>query len=99
MGRIGTFFTGMIAGFFIFFVANHYHIVRGDTGVYVVPKVNQNLQDIYVDVRSFSLNDWQEHRMLAASILRSDRKELLDESTLSGFRQSVISLLSQWTGE
>jgi len=99
MGRIGTFFAGMITGFAFFFVANHYHIVRGDTGVFVVPKLNNNLQDIYVDIRQFSLSDWNEHRMLAASILKSDQKELLDGSTLTGFRKSVITFLNEWAGD
>jgi hypothetical protein len=99
MGRLGTFFFGMIAGLTIFYVANYYHIVRSSSGVFVIPKINQNLSDTYVDTRNFDLSDWQQHRMLAASILRSERKELLDDSTLSGFRTSVTSLLSQWMGD
>jgi hypothetical protein len=99
MGRIGTYFAGIITGFAVCFVANHYHVVRADSGVFVVPKLNQNLDDIYVDIRGFGLSDWQEHRMLAASLLQSDRQELLDGTALTGFRKSIVSLVNQWTGE
>ena len=99
MGRVGTFVSGMITGAALLFVANHYHIVRAKDGVFVVPKVNQGLQDTFVDVRDFSLSDWQEHRMLAASILRSDRKEILEDSTLTGFRSTVSSLMNGLFGE
>ncbi|MGV3485731.1 MAG: hypothetical protein ACO1RT_15040 [Planctomycetaceae bacterium] len=93
MGRIGSFFSGMVAGMVLFFVLNHYHLVRSDDGLFVVPKLSQNLQDSYVDIRNFGLRDWQEHRLLAASILRSGRHELLEDSSLTGFRKTVVTLM------
>ena len=95
MGRISTFISGMIAGAVLLFVANHYHLVRGNDGVFVVPKLSQNLQDTYVDIREFGLRDWQQHRMLAASLLRSNHKEVLEDSTLSGVRKTAVSLMNE----
>ncbi len=74
MGRVGSFFFGMIVGATVLGVAMHYHIVRGKDGIFVVPKVHNNLTDIYVDTRQFTLSDWQQHRMLAVSILRRSRR-------------------------
>lgn len=99
MGRIGTFITGMIAGAMLFFVANHYHIVRSSDGFFAVPKVSQNLQDVYVDIREFKLSDWQEHRLLAASLLQNDRQDLLQDASLTGFRKTVVTLMNDFLGE
>jgi len=99
MGRIGTFLSGMIAGAVLLFLANHYHLVRGNEGVFVVPKVSQNLKDTYVDIRKFGLSDWQEHRMLAASLLRSDHKAVLEDTSLSGVRKAAVSLMTELLGE
>jgi len=99
MGRVSSFISGMVAGFVLFFLLNHYHVVRSNDGLFVVPKLSQNLQDSYVDIREFGLGDWQEHRLLAASILRSDRHELLEESSLTGFRKTVVTLMDGLLGE
>lgn len=96
MGRVGTFISGMIAGATLFFFANHYHIVRSKDGIFAVPKISQNLQDTYVDIREFQLSDWQEHPMLAASLLRSDKKELLQDSSLTGFRKTVATFMNDF---
>ncbi len=99
MGRVGTFVSGMITGAILLYVANHYHIVRSDKGLFAIPKLNQTLKDTYVDVRDFSLRDWQAHPMLAASILGSEHKEILEDTSLSGFRNKVGSMVSEFLGE
>ncbi len=96
MGRVGSFFFGMIVGATALGVAMHYHIVRGKDGIFVVPKVHNNLSDIYVDTREFTLADWQQHRMLAVSILRADRGDLLPDASLDNFRSGVQEFISGW---
>ena len=49
------FLMGMVCGATLLFVAMHYHVVRGKDGVVLVPKISNNLSDIYVDVREFDL--------------------------------------------
>ncbi len=79
----------MICGGGLLFGSMHYHLVRGKEGVSLVPKISNNLSDIYVDVREFGLSDWQDHKPLAAAILQSNQSHLLEDSSLHSFRESV----------
>ncbi|MEM6363687.1 MAG: hypothetical protein AAF539_11340 [Planctomycetota bacterium] len=90
---MGRFFFGMITGATLLYVAMHYHLVRGDEGVYLVPKISNNLSDVYVDIRDFGLSDWQDNKPLAAALMKSDRAELLSDSTLGGFRDNIHDLV------
>ena len=90
---MSRFLFGMVAGALLLFLAMHYHVVRGKEGVYVVPKISNNLSDIYVDTREFRLSDWKEHKPLAAAIMRSEHSDLLDDASLNTFRDSVGALV------
>lgn len=96
MGRLGNFAAGMVVGATLLGVVMHYHIVHGKQGVFVVPKVHNNLSDIYVDTRSFTLEDWQQHRMLAVSIMRADRGDVFQDASLDAFRSSVQEYVRGW---
>jgi hypothetical protein len=99
MGRFGSFVTGVIVGASSLAVATHYHVVRGKEGVFVVRKVQNNLSDIYVDTREFKPADWMEHRMLALAIMQADRGELLQDTSLDGFRSNLKDFVSGWLGD
>ena len=47
------FIAGMICGAALLYVAMHYHVVRGNEGVFLVPKISNNLSEVYVDIREF----------------------------------------------
>lgn len=96
MGRVGSFVTGVIVGASSLAVATHYHIVRGNDGVFVVRKVQNNLSDIYVDTREFTPADWVEHRMLALAIMQADRGDMLKDSSLDNFRTNLKNFVSGW---
>jgi len=96
MGRLGSFVTGVIVGASSLAVATHYHVVRGKDGVFVVRKVQNNLSDIFVDTREFTPADWMEHRMLALAIMQADRGEMLQDSSLDGFRSNLREFVSGW---
>ena len=83
----------MVVGAALLWGAMHYHIVRADDGVYMVPKLSKNLAAPYVDIRQFTLNDWQQHRTLAAAIVQSNKSHLLADTSLSQFRASISSLV------
>ncbi len=83
------FLAGMVCGAALLFVAMHYHVVRGKNGTTLIPKISNNLLDVYVDVREFTLSDWQKHKPLAAAILQSEHADLLEDSSLNTFRESV----------
>jgi hypothetical protein len=87
------FVTGMICGGALLFGAMHYHFIRGNDGISLVPKISNNLSDIYVDIREFQLTDWQQHKPLAAAILDSNQAHLLEDSSLNSFRESMRGLV------
>jgi hypothetical protein len=83
----------MVCGAAMLFGAMHYHFVRGEDGVTLVPKISNNLSDVYVDIRDFKLTDWQQHKPLAAAILNSNQSHLLEDSSLNSFRESMRGLV------
>jgi hypothetical protein len=96
---MSRFIYGMITGAALLYVAMHFHVVRGKEGVFLVPKISNNLSDVYVDVRQFNLRDWEDHKPLAAAILKSNRPQLLDDASLGGFRATVSSLVDGLFGD
>ncbi len=90
---MSRFLFGMITGAALLYVAMHYHVVRGDEGVYLVAKISNNLTDVYVDTRGFSLSQWKEHKPLAAAIMQSSQTHLLEDSSLNSFRSSVSGMV------
>ena len=93
MGRFSSFIMGMIVGAVMLAGAMNYHFVRSEQGLLMVPKISKGLADPYVDIREFTLQDWQEHRALAAALIQSDKAELLADSSLSSFRSSMNGVL------
>lgn len=87
------FFFGMICGAALLFVAMHYHVVRGKKGVVLVPKISNNLSDLYVDIREFDLEQWKEHKPLAAAIMKSSQSHLLEDSAHQSFGNTVRELV------
>ena len=90
---MSRFIFGMITGATLLYVAMHYHVVNGKQGVFLVPKISNNLTDIYVDIREFGLDDWQDHKPLAAAIMKSDQSEILSDEALGGFRDNIHDLV------
>ena len=90
---MSRFLFGMVFGAALLFIAMHYHIVRSQDGVYAVPKISNNLSDVYVDTREYSLSDWNSHKPLAAAIMKSDQSHLLKDSSLTSFRDRVNGLV------
>lgn len=96
---MSRFFFGMILGATLMYGTIHYHLVRGDEGIFLVPKVTNQFGDIYVDIRGFTLEDWKQHKPLAAAIMKSNKSELLSDATLGNFRDSVHSIVDRLFSE
>ncbi len=93
---MSRFLFGVLTGVIMMYVASHYHVVRGADGFYLVPKLTNNLSDIYVDTREFSPDDWLDHQSVAAAIMQSNQTHLLGESTLNPLQESVQSIFSNF---
>ena len=87
------FFLGMLCGAGLLFTLMHFHVVRGKQGVTLVPKISNNLTDVYCDIREYTLDDWKEHKPLAAAIVRSNQSELIEDSAHSAFADSMRGLV------
>lgn len=87
------FLAGMFFGAGLLFVAMHFHVVRGNEGVVLVPKISNTLSGTYADVRGYTLNDWKEHKPLAAAITQSNKSHLLQDSANRAFGDSMRGLV------
>lgn len=92
---MSRFFFGVILGAVLMYGAMHYHVVRGDEGFFLVPKISNNLSHVYVDIREFTLQDWRSHKPLAAAIMQSEKAHLIGDSSMDQFRRSVGNLVDQ----
>ena len=93
---MSRFLFGVVTGVILMYVALHYHVVRGNEGFYLVPKLTHNLKEIYVDTRDFNPDDWLEHQSGAAAILQSNQTHLLGESTMNPLQESVNGIFSNF---
>ena len=96
---MSRFFAGMVCGALLLFLVMHYHVVRGNNGVVLVPKISNNLSGIYTDIREFDLEDWKGHKSLAAAIMRSNQSALLEDSAHRNFGDSVRRVVDDLFGK
>ena len=93
MKKLPAFFFGMLVGSILMFVTLKYHIVRSQQGLHIVPKSAANLSLPYVDIREFSIQDWNEYRQLAADIAQSDEAHLLEATARSSLDNTIRDVL------
>ena len=91
---MSRFFFGMLTGAALLYVGMHFHFVRGDGGVFLVPKTKSSFSDVYVDIRDFRLEHWKAHRPLAEAIMASNQKHLAKETPPLAFRDTVEGVVS-----
>ncbi|MCD0460403.1 hypothetical protein [Roseiconus lacunae] len=96
---MSKFLAGMFCGALLLFVAMHYHVVHGNNGVVLVPKISNNLSNVYTDIRDFDLNDWRQHKSLAAAIMQSSQSQLLEDSAYRNFGQSMRQAVDHLFGD
>jgi hypothetical protein len=93
MGRLGSFITGAVVGGVAVFVGLKYHVVRASDGIHLVPKLQAQFDDAYVDIRQFSFEDWNKHRSLAVAMTQAEKGYLLQDAATDSLRRSVDSVL------
>ena len=98
MNRVSSFFAGILLGAVTMFVAMQFYIVRANDGFHLIPKLAAKLENPYVDIRKFTLNDWQNRQPLAVAIMKANRGNLMQDSALGGFKQAAQKTLDQLTG-
>ncbi len=98
MNRINSFLVGVLLGVAVTFGSLRYHFVRASDGFHFVPKLTSQFGDMYVDVRSFDLADWDKHRPLAVALVKADKGYLLKDAASESLRNSVDSALDALSG-
>jgi hypothetical protein len=93
MGRLSNFFLGMVVGGVVMFVSLKYHVLRTTSGYELVPKLTAGFSETYVDVRTFGVSDWANHKSLVAAIVRADKKQILQGSSAESLTEGVHEML------
>ena len=96
MNRIESFLLGLVLGVATLYGAMHYTVVRAKDGFHFVPKFTARLDNPYVDIRAFNLEQWKRRQLLALSILKAKKGYLLEDRRLAEFKLSTQQLLEQY---
>ena len=91
--RFSGFLMGLVLGGALVFVGLKYHVLMASDGLHMIPKMSAEFGESYVDIRQFTLDDWNEHRTLAAAIVRSGRGDLLGDSADQALRTTLDGAL------
>ena len=94
-----NFLLGLIVGSGLMFGALTYHLVRADDGFYLVRKLESGFGQSYVDIREFTVEDWMDHRSLAAAIIRDGKEPLMADTAEESFRTRVRDALRNVVGK
>jgi hypothetical protein len=93
MRRISTFLMGMATGAMLLHGVTMYHVVRAADGVHLIPKQPPRLAESYVDIRTFSMNDWADHAQLASAMVQAGQQQLLGDAAMGSVRDTVGAML------
>ncbi len=99
MSRFSSFFAGVVVGAAGLFLAMQFYIVRANDGVHFIPKLAAKLENPYIDIRKFTLTDWQDRQPLAVAIMKANQGNLMEDSGLSSFKQAAQKTLDQISGK
>jgi hypothetical protein len=98
MSRFSSFFLGVVVGAVGLFLTMQFYIVRAKDGFHLVPKLAAKLENPYVDIRNFSLADWQNRQPLAVAILKANHGNLMQDASLGNIKQAAQKTLDSITG-
>jgi hypothetical protein len=92
MRHLSSFLLGCVVGGILVTTALKSHVVRATSGWHVVPKVQAQFADTYVDIRTFGFEQWRAHPQLAVALGRAGKHELLGEAAEQSVRDSMDRL-------
>jgi hypothetical protein len=74
-----TFVMGIAVGAAGMYTSLTYHVVRASDGFHLVPKMQAQFAEAYVDVRNFDASDWNEHKSLAVALANANKGHLMGD--------------------
>lgn len=99
MKKFLHFTLGVLLGAATMFVALKFHVVRAEDGIHMVPKTLARLNSIYVDIREFSIEDWDNHRELALDLANSRKAYLLEDAAKNSLSNAVLDMFEGLDGD
>lgn len=78
MRRLMSFLTGVLTGGVLIYLAMNLHLIRARDGFHFIAKAHPQLGATYVDIRQFSVADWAQHPEVAAALVNSNRRDLME---------------------
>jgi len=98
MKKFMNFVFGVAVGAAVMFVALKFHVVRAEDGFHMVPKTLAKLNSIYVDIREFTIADWDGHRELALDLANSRKAYLLEDAAKNTLNNAVLDIFDGLDG-
>jgi hypothetical protein len=95
--RLTSFFAGVLTGGVLIYMAMHYHVIHANDGWHLVPKVDGQLTNTFVDIRDYKISDWAQHADIAAARVNANRRDLIDNAVNDTFNSGVDRLLNRET--
>jgi hypothetical protein len=93
-----TFLLGAAVGAGGMYLSRTYHVVRGNDGFHLVPKMTQDFSDPYVDVRNFDPRAWDDHRALAVALVKANKGHLITAGVGDNLRNAARGVLEMLEG-
>ncbi|MFK7734931.1 MAG: hypothetical protein AB8B50_02820 [Pirellulaceae bacterium] len=98
MNRITVFFLGVLVGVAGLYISENFYVVRSNETFHLVPKIASKLELPYRDIRSYTVEDWQQNPSLALAIVKANKQDLMAESGLSGMQGQLEGLMRSLSG-
>lgn len=90
MSRMMALMLGIVIGAVGVYTAFRYHIVQTDKRWLLVVKLETSLNDAYVDVRDWSLEDWSRHPALANAMIKSGHEDVVKQAAAKRLIDRVL---------
>ena len=69
-----------------------------DDGFHFIPKSTARLNEPYVDIRHFTIADWEKHQSLAMALVQAQKGHVMQGAATETVRQSFDDMLGGLTG-
>lgn len=93
MRRWSTFLGGVVVGGLLIYAVLHYHVIQARDGLHLVPKVNAQLANTFVDIREFAPRDWAAHPEIFEALSAAHQDELIKSAAGDAVRNGLDRLL------
>jgi len=94
MKRLLLLLVGIVIGGAAVYASLEYHVVRTPDGFVTIPKVNPNWTDTYIDIRSFGVDDWAQHKDLVQALLAAKKEQVFGDAAEGALKEQFSDLFA-----